>query len=125
MFGKWQVLRDSKKDTAIISVGPLTTDLYNLIKDKNIDVTLVDALFVKPLDDELLKSLLNKKKIIIYDAYSTVNGFIQSVKSRLLDLSYRGEVVSMGVPESFVKQATIQEQREEFKLTIEDVIKNI
>ena len=125
MFGKWQVLRDSKKDIAIISVGPLTTDLYNLIKDKNIDVTLVDALFVKPLDDELLKSLLNKKKIIIYDAYSTVNGFIQSVKSRLLDLSYKGEVVSMGVPESFVKQATIQEQREEFKLTIEDVIKNI
>ena len=121
-FGKW-ISKHQGKDVAVVSIGPLTNELLKAIKDENIDATLIQALFLKPMDEEMIKSLLSYKKIIIYDAYSTVNGFIQSLEARLLELKYSGEVIKLGVDNVFVKHASVDEQRAEFSLQINDVIK--
>ena len=122
-YGTWKVeLESSKKDTAIVSVGPVTVELKEKLVALHKDVTLFNAIYVKPIDENKVKELLEYSKVIIYNAYATKEGFAQALESKLLESGYHGEVVIKTVPTVFVKHATIPQQREEFKLTIDDII---
>ena len=118
-FGKWKK-ELSGKDTAIVSVGPITLGLKELIEDKN--VSLYNAIYLKPMDDELIKNeLLGYKKIIIYDAYAIENGFPEALLMKLNNLGYKGEVIIKAIPDVFVDHASIDEQLAKFDLTIEKI----
>ena len=119
-FGKWK-LELSGKDTAIVGVGPEVEELRELLKEKN--VTLVNAIYQKPLDEEWIDKLLAYKKVIIYDAYSVVGGFPQALAASLMSKGYKGEVIIKAVPDQFVKHASVNEQKAEFGLLPEDIVK--
>ncbi len=110
------------KEKAIISVGPLTVKLKEALIEKNLNVTLLNAIYLRPYDKTKLKDLLHYKKIIIYNAYATKEGFANAIEAELLSLGYKGEVIVKTVPTEFVKQATIDEQREHYHLTVNDII---
>lgn len=120
-YGSWkEELKGSK--TAIVSTGPITLELKKLLIEQHKNVTLYNAIYLKPMDENKIKNLLSYDRIIIYDSYATKEGFVNALESRLLELGYKGEVISKCVPTVFVKQASISEQRKEFKLTPEDII---
>ncbi len=122
-YGSWQTeLESAKKDTAIVSVGPNTVKLKDKLLELNKNVTLYNAIYVKPMDEGKVKELLQYSKIIIYNPYATKEGFANALESRLLELGYKGKVVIKVVPTTFVKHATIEQQREEFGLRIDDII---
>ncbi len=122
-YGSWKVeLEGWSKDTAIISIGPVTVDLKKKIQELDKDVTLFNAIYIRPMDEAKILQLLNYKKVIIYNAYATKEGFANALESRLLALGYQGKVIAKTVPTEFVKQATIDEQRELFGLKIDNII---
>lgn len=125
-FGEWIVDKvSSNKNKALVGVG----EYYRKLSDKcilnNVDITLVNSIYLNPMDEKVISDLLDYQTIFIYDAYATEDGFINKLKVKLLNLSYKGNVVSFGVPLSFVKQATIKEQAEEFNLLPEQVYERI
>ena len=119
-FGKWK-LELFGKDTAIVGVGPEVEELKKLLKDKN--VTLVNAVYQKHLDQEWIAKLLSYQKIIIYDAYSVISGFPQYLAAELMSKGYKGEVIIKAIPDTFVKHASVKEQKAEFGLLSEDIVK--
>ena len=122
-YGTWKAeIEASSKDVAIVSVGPITLKLKDKLKELNKDVTLYNAVYVKPFDKKKANELLKFKKVIIYNAYATKEGFANALVADLVSNSYAGEVVIKTVPTIFVKQATIEEQREQFGLRIDDII---
>ena len=121
-FGEWKVSNSSKKNVAIISVGPNTELLEDLIKENKLDVTLVKALYIKPINMRVLESLLDYKTIIIYDAYATINGFASFVSSKLAWLGYKGRLVLKAVPDVFVEHASVEEQEKSFGLLPSQII---
>ncbi len=123
-YGSWKVELEGSK-TAIISAGPLTLKLKSKLIELNKDVTLFNAIYLRPLDESKLLSLLDYSKIIIYNPYATKEGFASAVKSFLIDHNYKGEVITKTVPTTFVKHASIEEQRQEFNLTIDDIIDSL
>lgn len=125
-FGKWNVLREAKqKKIAIIGVGPLLRDLEKLIEEERLDCTLINALFINPIDKECLDSLLSYDKIVIYDAYSTQGGLVSLVTLHLSQKKFKGVISAYCVPNVFVKQASIKEQLESFGLLPEQVLNSI
>ena len=113
-FGKWKKELDGKK-VAIVSVGPLTVELKDLLQSK--DVALYNALYQKPMDDKFIEEELVKfDKVIIYDAYGTEVGFAQALSQKLLSLKYKGELIIKSIPVVFVDHASIDEQLEKFGL---------
>lgn len=122
-YGSWKVELESKsKDVAIVSVGPITVDLKKKLQELHIDVALYNAIYVKPMDENKITELLNYKKVIIYNAYATKEGFANALESRLLELGYKGKVIAKTIPTQFVSQATIDEQRELFGIKIDNII---
>ena len=117
-LGEWS-LENNGDDTAIITYGPIVNDVLERFKEH----TVVNAIFQKPIDIELLKTLLNKKHIVIYDIYGTEEGFASIVKEALYNLSYHGIISSLVVPSSFIKHGKISEQMKELGITLDDLAK--
>ena len=120
-YGKWRKVLDGK-DKVIISLGPIIHELKNALLDNKIDASLYNALYIKPLDEEALEDVMSFKKVIIYDPYSTVKGLTEIVSNYLINHGYKGEVISKAVPDVFVKQGTIKEQRNRYHLLVKDII---
>ena len=121
-FGSWKE-ELSGTDTAIVSTGPVTLALKDELKKHKKQVTLYNAIYLRPMDEEKVNSLLSYNKVIIYNPYATREGFSNSLASRLLELGYKGELHIVAIKDCFVKHATIEEQREELGVTISDVLK--
>lgn len=122
VFGEWDYLKTTKKkNIALISYGPHIKEL----EEKLDDVTLINAIFIRPINEKVLKEILNYKNIIIYDPYSIKNGFVDVVKLRLLELGYEGNIVTIGLDNVFIKKGTVLEQERRYNVDVNSVINKV
>lgn len=122
-YGRWKYERhEQDRKVALITLGPIVPKILTALQDETMPVTVVNALYQKPLDLKMLEELTAFETIIIHDAYATTFGFPNAVSAALNALNYHGHVVTMAIEDTFVKQATIQEQLDEMKVNVLDVI---
>ena len=121
-FGRWKK-ETNGKDLALVTLGPVVQELKEFIVINNKNVALYNALYQKPMDEMAIKELLNYQKIIIYNPYAVETGFASLLSMRLLENKYQGEVLIKAIPDAFVKYASIEEQREEFGISVNDIEK--
>ena len=124
-FGKWIKVLDNSKETVVISCGPLMRELEGAIEREGIKVTLINALYINPIDKSMLDEVLDAKKIVIYDPYSTRKGLVDNVMAYLLEKKFKGSVSAYFVPNEFVKQGTISQQLARYNIRVEDVINEL
>ena len=117
-LGEWKV-ENNKGDTAIISYGPVVKHL----KEHYPNHTIINALFLRPVDVDTLKSLLNKKQIVIYDIYGTREGFASYVLIYLNDLGFKGQTKVLAVPNDFIKHGNVADQVNNLHIAFEDLNK--
>ena len=124
-FGHWMKLKEESKDLVIIGVGPLLRELEALLSKNNVKCTLINAIYLNPIEKKTLDEVLSAKKIVIYDPYSTRGGLVNGAMAYLLEKNFKGSISAYFVTNQFVKQGTIHQQLERFKLTPEDVLKEL
>ena len=73
------------------------------------------------MDDVAIKELLKYQRVIIYNPYGVENGFAALLCAKLLKEDYRGQIVIKAIPDQFVKHASIEEQRKELGVSIDDI----
>ena len=123
-YGKAIKLREGKK-VAVVSVGPIIQDILERMDQEKKEFTLFNSLFIKPIDLEMVKELVSYDKVIIYDVYGTKEGLALHVIEVLNNLGYKGEIKTLCVPDTFVKQASIKQQREELHISLDDLFREI
>lgn len=120
-IGKWETLREG--DSAVIlAMGPMiqvAEEAAELLKRDGLNVQIVNARFIKPLDEELLLSFASEgKHILVIEESSELGGFGSAVMEFYsLRGIYGMPVRIMGVPDIFVEHGSIKEQRAEVGLT--------
>ena len=125
-FGKWRKLtEDNSKELAIITCGPIVNDMNTLLKENNIKATLINALYLNPIDKKMIDELLEFKKIVIYDPYSTRGSLVNLTSAYLLEKQFKGALKAYFVPNEFVKQGSINEQLERFGLLPNQIIDSL
>ncbi len=107
-IGKAEILRDTAGEVAILAYGsmvyPAVEAADNLEKD-NIDATVINARFVKPLDAELILALAQTKRIILTVEEAYLAGGFGSAVMELLEengLLDKVKVVRLGVPDRII-----------------------
>ena len=123
-YGSWKKELEGEK-VAIVAMGPVVLTLKDELVALKKKVTLYNAIYLRPYDENKVQELLNHEKVIIYNPYATKEGFANSLSARLLELGYKGTLKVIAIPDVFVKQASINEQREELGVAIENVIESI
>ncbi len=121
-FGSWQKIIDLNDDVVVISMGHYIERLNKLFIRNKTKVTLYNALFLNHIKEDILKSLLNYKVIVIVNSMATIHGFNNNITSYLLENNYTGKVHSFAISDEFVKQATIEEQLIENQIEPERIV---
>jgi len=114
VIGKGRILKEGKK-VALINFGARLQECLkaseNLVK-KGIDVTVADARFAKPIDENLISDLSSNHEALITIEEGSVGGFGSHI---MQFLSNRGifdkgiKIRSMVLPDQFIDQDTPEE----------------
>ena len=119
-LGQWKK-ETSHGDVAIISYGPVVNDLIKGCQE----YTVINAMFLRPIDEAMLDSLSKYKEIIIYDIYATKEGLADHVIAYLNKINYQGQIKTLTVPNAFIGHDSVSNQVKSLGLTIEDLKKLI
>ena len=106
--GSWEVLREGK-DLLILATGwPVYQALKaseELLKE-GVEATVVNARFIKPLDEELLKGLAERHRFIMTVEENVVKGGFGSAVDEFLAPWYCGKLVNLGIPDRFIEHGS-------------------
>lgn len=106
-LGKARIIR-SGQQLAILAFGPLLAACQQAAAD--LDATLIDMRFVKPLDEHLLIQLTDSHShIITVEDNAIMGGAGSAVNEFLLQQGFRGNILNLGLPDHFIKHGTQQE----------------
>lgn len=118
-FGKWIIINPINK-VNIISYGDTITDLTNKLINKN--VGLINAVFVKPVDLELLKKLSGTKIIIIEEVMK-----IGSLATLIMHYNFENklnlEIESYGIDDIFIDVGKRNEIKKDLGIDIDTILK--
>ncbi|ADY72668.1 1-deoxy-D-xylulose-5-phosphate synthase [Desulfurobacterium thermolithotrophum DSM 11699] len=104
-IGTWEVLRKGK-DMAILANGWTVYQALDAAKELEklgISVTVVNARYVKPLDEVLLRELAKEYELILTVEENTVKGGFGSTVDEFLAPWYQGKLVNIGLPDEFIE----------------------
>ncbi len=125
-IGKGEVLRSGER-VALLGYGfgvPLALGAAELLAEHDIDATVADARFAKPLDEELLASLVTEHDLVVtIEENVLAGGFGSGVVEWLSDHDMAGEarVLRLGLPDRFVTHGKPALLRKEVGLTPEAI----
>jgi len=128
-IGKWEVMREGS-DVAILAVGvtvaPALEAAHELAK-KGIKAAVVNARYVKPLDVELITSLVRHiPRLVTVEENTLDGGFGSSVTRLLQDLGVDETPVKIiGIPDEYVEQGTQAAIRARYGLDAEGITRQV
>ncbi|KFO66512.1 1-deoxy-D-xylulose-5-phosphate synthase [Smithella sp. SCADC] len=125
-IGKGELLKDGS-DLAIIAIGSTVNPALAAAEKLSVEgfkIKVINARFVRPLDEELiLKTAAAIKKIITVEENMLQGGFGSAVLELLAEKGFTDIVVKrLGIPDEFVRHATQAGQRHKYGLDEEGII---
>ncbi|MCW8892293.1 MAG: 1-deoxy-D-xylulose-5-phosphate synthase [Deltaproteobacteria bacterium] len=124
-IGKGELLRDGN-DGLIIALGTMVDEALIAAEQLNkqgLSIAVMDARFVKPLDDELILSLAERVPFVITaEENSLQGGFGSALLELFADNGVSVSLKRVGIPDQFVGQGTQAELREQLGLSAEGLI---
>jgi 1-deoxy-D-xylulose-5-phosphate synthase len=129
-IGKGEVLREGDR-VALLGYGygvPLALGAADLLERHDLEVTVADARFAKPLDAELVRSLAAEHELLVtIEENVLAGGFGSAVVELLADEDLLGEsrVMRVGLPDRFVTHGKPALLRKEVGLTPEAIAERV
>lgn len=127
-FGKAQILRKGK-DIALFAIGlmvDIAEQTADLLEKNGYSVAVVNARFVKPLDEDVIVRLGSEVQLLVSLEENTIHGGFGS--GVLETLSVSGICVptlQLGVPDRFIAQGSPDEQLRSAELSMEQIYSRI
>ncbi|PTX53934.1 1-deoxy-D-xylulose-5-phosphate synthase [Melghirimyces profundicolus] len=124
-IGKSEVLREGR-DVALLAFGtmvPLALQAADQLAREGVKAKVVNARFAKPLDSELLDRLCEEETpILTIEEGSAIGGFGSAVLEYYAEQEVYGmQVKTLGVPDYFVEHGSVNDQRQEVGLTVDNI----
>lgn len=128
-IGSWETVREGE-GYAVLASGPMVQvalEAAEQLKREGINLRVVNARFLKPLDEEMLIEFADSHTNMIVLEEASEKG---SLGSAVLEFYaskhiFDTRVSLMGVPDRFIEHGSVKEQRQETGLTAENVCAEI
>lgn len=128
-LGKGEILIKGK-DVVIIALGHMCKcahEVRNILLESNIEATIVDPIFIKPLDTNLLFQLmLDHHYFVTIEEHAVYAGLGMCVNSFVMQSGFSDiQVQNFGLPDQFIEHGSYESLMKEAGLTPEKIAKAI
>lgn len=118
-----------EKGVLLIGVGHMSftaLEVHKLLKQHGISSSVLDPIFIKPLDTALLCELLiDHPYIVTIEEHSLAAGFGSILNHFLLNNGYNVQTLNVGVPEAFIEHGSHKELLHLLDMTPEAITQRI
>lgn len=125
-LGQGEKLADGK-DLAILALGHMTKSamqVRSLLLEMGIEASVLDPIFVKPLDQELLRNeLKSHRRLVTLEEHSLKGGLAAEVREQLSGFSF--DHLALGIPDTFVPHGGYGDLIEELGLSPKRIVQSI
>ena len=108
-IGKWQIDITNDYDVTVISYGQNVTRINEYFKDKEIKIRLVNALYIKPMDTQMLQDIVDDKPLVVYETDLKINSLASNIAYYYSQNKILKNIYSFGVDDHYSTQGTIDE----------------
>ena len=123
-FGKAHILRKGQ-DVALFAVGSMVDtaeEVADVLEAKGFSAAVINARFVKPLDEKVIVQFGGKVKLLVSLEENTIHGgFGSGVLESLSEKGMCVPTLQIGVPDRFIAQGSPEEQRQATELSPEQI----
>lgn len=128
-IGKGEVLRQGE-DVLLLAVGNMVGEAMKAAENlaaAGIAATVINARYVKPLDEELILTYARTiRNIITIEEHVLMGGFGSAVLELLESAGLSDvRIKRMGIPDSFVEHGKLNILRAKFDLNVEGIVQNV
>ncbi len=128
-IGSWEVLKEGT-DAAILTFGttiPMAMQAGKELQAKGISVKVVNARFIKPLDERMLHELMSMNMpILTIEEAVLKGGFGSSILEFAEENGYQNQTINrMGIPDRYIEHGKVEQLLEEIGLTKEQAIQHV
>lgn len=127
-IGEYEVLDDGK-DVVILAIGNMVKqaiEAKDILLKNNINPTIVNARFLKPMDEELLHRLMkDHKHVVTLEDNVEVGGFGSRINKFIIDNNYNIKVTNIALPEEFIPHGNPEEIYESVGMSPEKIAEKI
>ncbi len=124
-IGRAELLRDGK-DVAIVAVGSRVITAENaaaLLAERGVSAAVVNARFVKPLDEDLVLRLAREiGALITIEENVAAGGFGSAVLELLAREGFRIPVHTIGIPDRIFDHASQESLRKQAGIDVQDLV---
>ena len=127
-IGKSKLLKQGK-DILIIAVGSMvypSLDAAKILSERGTETAVINARFIKPIDEGLIKKEIKGKKLIITIEENTIKaGFGTAVLEFLQEVNVKINTLNIGIPDRFIEHGNQKLLREKLGLTALGIVKRV
>ena len=126
-IGTWEKAVDRKSPKAIIiGYGNDVVKLQNRIEEGKLNYDLINARFIKPMDNKMLIDIAkHNKPIYVYTSDIKAGGLGEAILQFYSDNNIKVNVNVIGIDDCFVTHGSNDELKKSLKIDIDTFLKNI
>ena len=127
-FGKCEIIQKGENIT-LIGIGKFVAKAYKVaekLKENNISSTVINARFIKPIDEYNIAKQIKKSKIVATFEDGTLRGGLGIEIERIaFENKINCKVIKFGYPDEFIKHGSCQEIEKKYGLDEEYIVNKI
>lgn len=130
-IGKGELLNADAEELEVLLIGigyavQSALDAQKILKAQGLKTGVLNARFVKPLDEKLLLHWMKKARLnVTVEENARLGGFGSAVSELLHHSQTQASLLTLGIPDQFVEHATQKIQRAELGLDGEGIARQV
>ena len=127
-YGRSELIYE-EKDIALLAVGSMVKtgeEVYGSLKRQGRFCTLVNARFVKPIDEEMIRKLSHTHSLLVtMEENVESGGFGERVRTFVDECGLKVRVLSIAIPDEYVEHGNVELLKQEIGIDSESILKRI
>ena len=112
-IGSWSEFNVSEQvDLTVITYGSDVDAIYSKAKANQLNISVINARFIKPMDTEILDLIASRKKpIIVFETDILAGGLSSAILEYYNDTNQNIQLIRFGIDDHFVDHGSVAELR--------------
>lgn len=127
-LGKSEIIYE-EEDIALFAIGSMvktSEEVRDILKEMGYSCSLINARFVKPLDEETIDLIVKDHKLIVtLEENVLAGGYGEKVNNYITKRRYNVKVTNIGLPDEYIEHGNVDILKKETGIDTDTIVKRI